>query len=218
MTARRGENTFKSNKNLRGIKMNRKRFYRLLILAVLTAVLSSVAFAQERASNKVNVKKRDDLTGVWLVNLDCGCGSPSSNGNAATLERLSQMQKANPVESARPVTLAPFNTVETFHADGTFAENSLIDYIQPQGTPGRGLWERNGNGEFNLTLYAVLIGSAANPEFQGTYRVRSRITTNELGDQFSGTGRVEIFDPSGNLVFSFDTPVQGRRAPLDPLQ
>ncbi len=199
--------------------MHRKSLYFALLLALSAALLTTTSLAQEKLGiTKAAAKKRNDLTGTWLVNLDCGCGSASPNANSAMIEKFSQLQKANTLERSEVATLAPFNTVETFHADGTFAENSLVDYIAPQGTPGRGLWERTGNGEFALTFYAVLIGSSTNPQFQGTYRVRSKLFTNEAGDQFSGTGRVEIFDPEGNLIFSFDAPVQGRRAPLEPLQ
>jgi hypothetical protein len=115
-------------------------------------------------------------------------------------------------------TQAPFTGVETFHSDGTVAEVSITDYIPPQATPGLGLWERTGEGEFALNFYGVVIGSTINPEFQGTYKVLSKLTTNNKGDEFNGPAKIEIFDPAGNLVVTLDATAQGRRAVLEPLQ
>src|SRR5205085_11577328 len=99
----------------------------------------------------------------------------------------------------------------------TFIATPFEDYIAPQATPGQGLWALTGNGEFALTFYGVLIGSVTDPQFQGTYKVRSKLTTNEAGDQFSGPFKIDVFDPSGNFLFSLDGTVQGRRAALEPL-
>ena len=186
--------------------MNIKRFSFSLIAAVFVAMLSTTTFAQDQ-----KISSRNDITGTWLVNVQLDAAT--ANINVDVIKKFPKPAQMLSGES----TQAPFTIVETFHSDGTFSENSLLDYLPPQSTPGLGVWERTGMREFASTLYAVIIGSSSNPEFQGTLRVRSKLTLNQRGDQFSGTGRAEIFDPDGNLVFSFDGPVEGRRAAVIPL-
>jgi hypothetical protein len=186
------------------------------VLALLTITFNQAAFAQKAG------KKRNDLTGTWLLNLQFDEPANLKAEDAAKAQRLTKSfshatTRAAELELVPQVnTLAPFTTIETFHSDGTFAENSLVDYFPPSTTPGRGAWERIGDGEFSLTLYGVLIGSTVDAEFQGMYRERVRIKTDATGDLFSGNATVEIYDPVGNFVFSFDGTFQGRRASLAP--
>ena len=197
--------------------MNIKRIYAALVLTVIAAFPISGSISQDALAGK-SEKKRNDLTGTWLVNVECDCGSASSaTGNYGLMSKIPQMNQMPSGDSTQTVSQAPFNTDETFHSDGTFAEDSLVDYIPPQGPPGRGLWAKTGEGEFAVTHYGVIVGAISDPQFQGTYRVRSKLTTNQTGDQFTSTGKIEIFDPSGNLVFSVDAPVTARRATLEPL-
>ena len=112
---------------------------------------------------------------------------------------------------------APFIALETFHSDGTFIETSLTDYLPPQGPPGQGVWEKTGSREFALTIYGVTVGNVSNPQFEGTYKVRSRLTLTNTGEEFSGPFKIDIFDPAGNLVTTLDGTAQGRRAKLEPL-
>jgi hypothetical protein len=195
------------------------------ILAIAISILTTNAFAQNsdtqrgedfRTDNNVVTqgatgKKRNDLTGTWLVNLQI------DESKTIIKEGISGKAFQLPQGVSGTNSLAPFSAVETFHTDGTFIENSFADYIAPQATPGQGLWALTGNGEFALTFYGVLIGSVTDPQFQGTYKVRSKLTTNEAGDQFSGPFKIDIFDPSGNFLASLDGTVQARRAVLESL-
>ena len=197
--------------------MNVKRIYAALVLTVIAAFPITGSIGQAALAGK-SEKKRNDLTGTWLVNVECDCGGASSaNGSYSLMSKFPQMNQTASADSTQTVSQAPFNTVETFHSDGTFAEDSLLDYIPPQGPPGRGLWAKTGEGEFSVTHYGVIVGAISDAQLQGTYRVRSKLATNQTGDQFSGIGKIEIFDPSGNLVFSVDAPVTARRATLEPL-
>lgn len=168
----------------------------LLILLVTTAA------AQESRLKETGT--RADITGTWLVNLNI-------NGGASPASSQTSQQPAG------AATQAPFIAVETFHADGTFIETSLIDYLPPQGPPGQGVWERTGSREFALTIYGVTIGDLTNPQFQGTYKVHSKLTLNRAGDKFSGPFTIEIFDPSGGLVTTLAGTAEGRRARVEPL-
>lgn len=195
------------------------------ILAIAVSILATNAFAQNsdtqrgenfRTDNNVITqgatgKKRNDLTGTWLVDVQI------NESKAGIKEGVSNKAFQLPQVVSSTTALAPFNALETFHSDGTFTENSFADYVAPQSTPGHGLWALTGNGEFALTFYGAFIGSVIDPQPQGTYKVRSKLTTNEAGDQFSGPFIIDIFDPSGNLVFSLDGTVQARRASLESL-
>ena len=199
--------------------MKTKKIYFAAALTLITALLTMTAIAQTIASRRkekdsvsIMAKKRNDLTGTWLVNVQVDEGAANIKPEIAS--KFSQMIQGQ----AGAITQAPFTGVEAFHSDGTFLELSLTDYIPPQATPGLGLWERTGEGEFAVNFYSVFIGSTVNPEFQGTYKVISKLTTNNKGDEFSGPAKIEIFDPAGNLVFTLDATAQGRRAVIEQLQ
>jgi hypothetical protein len=201
-----------------------KQLFLIFVLAMAFGLLPTIARAQTietqgeenlRKENNVvaqpPVKKRNDLTGVWLVNVQIN--EPPANIKAQLSGKTFQLPQT--LSSAN--SLAPFTAVETFHSDGTFIENSLADYLTPQTTPGHGLWLLTGNGEFTLTFYGVTIVSVTNPDFQGNFKLRSKLTTNEAGDQFTGPLKIDIFDVNGTLLFSLDGTVQGRRAVLESL-
>ena len=199
--------------------MKTKKIYFAAALTLVVAFLTITAIAQnmesyrkEKDSVSIMAKKRNDLTGAWLVNVQVS--GEAANIRPEIASKFAQMIQGQ----AAANTQAPFTGVEAFHSDGTVLELSLTDYIPPQATPGLGLWERTGEGEFAVNFYAVLIGSTVNPEFQGTYKVISKLTTNNKGDEFSGPAKIQIFDPAGNLVFTLDATAQGRRAVIEPLQ
>lgn len=188
--------------------MNFRKLFCALYAVALVISLSLSAAAQTTGNDP---KSRDavqvpDIAGVWLVNLNTNSGADAANA--------SQRQ---PVNFFGAKTQAPFIAVETFHADGTFIETSLTDFQQPAGTAGQGLWAKTGTREFALTFYGVTIGDVTNPQLQGTYRVRSKLTLSLTGDEFEGPFLIEIYDSSGTLVFTVEGTAQGRRARLDPL-
>lgn len=198
--------------------MNRKLFIATLLIAGLAMAIGSSA---QTPSGK-GAKKQAELTGTWLVNIHFNFGDAAANPAASKFLRVagahtpaSQPQAVAPVDTAP--TQAPFNTLFTFHSEGTFAENSQIDFAAPPGTPGRGLWEKLGDGEFSVTGYGVLIDGFDTAGFAGTYRERARLKLNGSADQFTGTAFVEIFDATGNFAFSFDGTYEGRRATLLPV-
>ncbi len=174
-----------------------------LALAISFVTGAAAQTSGEKEERQRTAEARADISGTWLVNLNLGGASATST------------QAAPQPATAR--TQAPFIAVEVFHADGTFTETSLTDFLPPQGPPGQGLWERVGQREFALTIYGVTVGDLTNPQFLGTYKVRSRLTLNRAGNEFSGPFTIEIYDPSGNLVSTFEGTAQGRRARVDPL-
>ena len=201
--------------------MSLKKLSSALLIAVVAAMLTTGATAQTTLGK--TAKKRNDLTGTWLVNIEFNFGADAAG--SASGSKFRRMARTIP-QASQPATLAqapvdaptqaPFNTLITFHSEGTFAENSQLDYAPPPGAPGRGAWERIGEGEFSATLYGILLNSFDNPELAGTYRERIRLKTNEAGDQFTGTTLVEVYDSAGNLILSFDGMCQGQRATVAP--
>jgi hypothetical protein len=187
--------------------MNVKRFKLGLMSGAMIIALAAAIMAQTTTESKSQLKtsgKKGDITGTWLVNLNV------NGGAAAAFSQTTESLSSAAVQ-------APFIALETFHSDGTFIETSLIDYIAPQGPPGQGVWEKTGSREFALTIYGVIIGTVTNPQFEGTYKVRSRLTLNNTGEEFSGPFKIEIFDPAGNSITTLDGTAQGRRAKLETL-
>lgn len=182
-----------------------KLFRALLAAAALSATLSLTAAAQTAGdvARPREAVTNPDISGTWLVNLQVNPGA-----NAAARQ---------PVNFFGARTQAPFTAVETFHPDGSFLETSLTDFSPPAGPPGQGVWAKTGTREFALTIYGVTVGDVTNPQFQGTYKVRSRLTLSLTGDEFEGPFTIEIYDPSGALAFTVEGATQGRRARLDPL-
>src|SRR2546423_12798509 len=175
-----------------------KRTCIVTILAALLAALPMSSFAQERepreqsaAAVKPAKRKLNDITGTWLFTL-----AISDAAAAADCPRAARRF----VRAA--ATQPSFDGMETFHEDGTFAENSLTDYLPPVGTPGRGEWVRTGDREFALTFYGVLFVSFDNPTVIGTYKVRSKFTLGASGTTFTAPAVIDIFDPAGNPLGS----------------
>jgi hypothetical protein len=179
----------------------------LIALVLVALPLSSLAQTRaESATVKPAKRKLNDITGTWLVTVAV---DEASAANLPAAARRFVRESAT--------TLAPFNGTETFHDDGTFAENSLADYLPPVGTPGRGEWTKTADHEFALTFYGVTFVSFSDPTVIGTYRVRSKIILDQSGLTFNAPALIDIFDPAGNPVVSIPATAQGRRATLEPL-
>ena len=179
------------------------------LIAFVMAALPLASLAQTRAESaavKPAKRKLNDITGTWLVTIAV---SDAATANLPAAARHFVRESAT--------TLVPFDGTETFHDDGTFAENTLTDYLAPVGTPGRGEWTKTADREFALTFYGVLFVSFSDPTVIGTYKLRSKITLDQSGLTFNATALIDIFDPAGNLSVSIPTTAQGRRAALELL-
>jgi hypothetical protein len=202
--------------------MNLKKQIIALFTVVVIAGLTIGSTAQTLSGKAA--KKRNDLTGTWLVNIEFNFGDAAAHSAAASKfgSRFMRMARTLPptAQAQTPAdtpTQAPFNTLITFHTDGTFTENSQLDYEPPPPTtPGHGVWEKIGEGEFSATLYGVVIDGLDTANFAGTYRERVRLNTDSAGDQLTGIAAIDVFDTEGNLAFSFTGTYQGRRAEILP--
>jgi hypothetical protein len=109
--------------------------------------------------------------------------------------------------------------VATFNSDGT-AQGSVqseVSTIPEFGvlTPTHGVWEYLGGRQFGLTLVGLIYDINTGADL-GTLKVRVLLTLNATGDQMSGTDKVEIFDPDGELVFTASGDVSYTRIKFEP--
>jgi hypothetical protein len=204
------ETTNSKIKNYSG-DMKVKKLYTLVIAALFLTVLNFAATAQTK---DIVAPQSFDVTGTWLFDLECNCEGIAAKGNLPMALNLPSLTKS----LTEPDTLAPFNAVGTFNSDGTFAENTFVEYLSPQTTAARGVWERVSSRQVAVTLYGIIIGSSSQPEFQGTYKVRWNLYANQRGDRLSGPYVVDIYAPDGSLLFSFGGTSEGRRARSERLQ
>jgi hypothetical protein len=95
--------------------------------------------------------------------------------------------------------------IETYNSDGTFTGSVQTEVsTNPELgvlTPGHGAWKYLGDRQYTATgvglLYDINTGA-----YMGYLKSRVMLTINEAGDHMSGTDKVEIYDPDGNLVFA----------------
>jgi len=96
--------------------------------------------------------------------------------------------------------------VATFNSDGT-AQNSVqgeVSTIPELGvlTPLHGVWMHLGGRQFGATFMGVLYDINTG-QLNGFVKVRVLLTLNVAGDEISGTDKVQILDPDGNVVDTF---------------
>jgi hypothetical protein len=90
-------------------------------------------------------------------------------------------------------------------------------------SPGYGQWVRTGNHEFAITFVGLEYGVDANTgallgtSTTGTYKVRANVSLADDAEEFTGPFKTEIFDLNGNLQFTVDGTVTGKRVVVEPL-
>ena len=66
---------------------------------------------------------------------------------------------------------------------------------------GQGVWKHLGGRQFAFTSVGIIydINTGA---YLGMLKARALLTLNKAGDKMTGTDKVEVFDPSNNVVFT----------------
>jgi hypothetical protein len=129
-----------------------------------------------------------NLTGAWNVTIDFGGVIPTCSAPAVN------------------------------NRDGGIVSNACT----ANESPGYGQWVRTGNGEFALTFVGLEYGVDENTgavlgtSTIGKYKVRANINLGNDGQEFSGPFKTEIFDLDGNLQFTVDGTVTGKRIVVEP--
>jgi hypothetical protein len=95
----------------------------------------------------------------------------------------------------------PFSSVVTLHTDGTL-EESVQPSTNPLVSDAHGVWTRIGNRTFAITV--VYLRANAAGVFQGVTKVRAIFTLDPALNTGTGRFHADAFDPSGNLLFSFE--------------
>ncbi len=93
---------------------------------------------------------------------------------------------------------APSKALHIYTVDGGI----VVVTNQPptSGTVAFGEWVRTGDREFDQTFVRFIFDAQGN--FAGTAKIREHVKLNETLDRLTALGKLEIFDPAGNLVRS----------------
>jgi hypothetical protein len=109
--------------------------------------------------------------------------------------------------------------VASFTSDGIAIGSSEGDVSLapdfPTNTPQHGAWKYVGGQQFAVTLAAILY-DVPTAESRGLIKIHLLVTLNKAADQFSGTARVEIFDPESNLVDTLSFGLHATRIDVEP--
>jgi len=105
-----------------------------------------------------------------------------------------------------------FYAVHTFHAGGTFTENSSLLPGLNEG-PAQGSWKRDGS-QYKLTFQ--LFSFDAKKQYNGYIRVRCTIRLTQQ-DRFEADSTVDLIDKEGKVELAIaQSPFQGVRLKIDP--
>jgi len=106
----------------------------------------------------------------------------------------------------------------TFNSDGGLVTNDDLqvgpNFVE-HFTIAQGNWIRTGN----RSVAATTVGQRFNLEgsFVGTFKVRMNLELNPLANEWSGTARVDIALPSGQVIFTSDAGFEATRLAVEPL-
>ena len=140
-------------------------------------------------------------------------GTQSSRGDGLAAAKKSRTVTGSWRVNAMPAPEAgvlPLMSLATFTRDG-----GIVDSSMPGQSSGHGQWVKTGNEEFAVTFIHLLFDVTG--QFTGTVKVRASLTVDGEGNELSGPFKTDIFDASGNPLFSFEGTVHGTRISVEPL-
>ncbi|HET9529046.1 MAG TPA: hypothetical protein VFQ92_01745 [Blastocatellia bacterium] len=122
---------------------------------------------------------------------------------------------SDPPPPGAPPPPPPFDELITFTSNGGLVETNTV-FRPSEATPGHGSWQFAANRTYNLTFIKFLFDGQG--QFNGHLKVRGQIRLENNGNEWSGTGVVDFFDPAGNFLFSAGTVrVEATRLPVEPI-
>lgn len=140
-------------------------------------------------------------------------GTQSSKGDGLAAAKKSRTVTGSWIVNAMPAPEAgvpPLMSLATITRDG-----GIVNSPMPGQGTGPGQWVKTGSEEFAVTFIHLLYD--VNGQFTGTVKVRASLTVDGEGNEFSGPFKTDIFDASGNPLFSFEGTVHGTRISVEPL-
>ena len=189
-------------------------FFSVLSLAVNTMQVS----AQTRGEAITELKRRlqERLANDNRAPRKEKAAEGEAQPSPATTEANTAWQEENFQDNADPRKTAIVGSwlgtsgegnklINSFTSDGviTGSVQSEVSTIPELGvlTPAHGVWKYLGGRRFGITAIGILYDINTG-DLLGYLKAQPVLTINRAGDEMSGTDKVEILDPDGNVVFS----------------
>jgi len=155
------------------------------------------------------------LTPVQTVRAENGRREDSDRGaNPDALLGTWIVQVSIDPATVPPGSLLNFTELDTYDAGGGFVESNSGPGAG--GPAGQGNWVRTGDRQFALTQ--LRLGFDADNHYTGINKIRSSLTLNQRGDEFTGIYQVDIILPNGTILpFHPAATSHGTRVAIEPL-
>jgi hypothetical protein len=98
-----------------------------------------------------------------------------------------------------------------WHGDGTEIMNSTR--VPATGDFCMGVWKKNGKSGYELNHFGLSFDPSGT--FVGPAQIHENITLNKKADQYSGTFKIDQYDPSGNLLVEIVGQIAATRVTVD---
>jgi len=103
------------------------------------------------------------------------------------------------------------NPFVEWHGDGTELMNSTR--VPQTGSYCMGVWHKTGNLSYELNHFGLSFDTSNN--FVGPAQIHEDVTLNKKADQYTGTFKIDQYDPSGNVLVELLGQVTGDRITVD---
>ena len=107
-----------------------------------------------------------------------------------------------------PGALPPSQALHTFSNGGSFLESNNV-FPPSQQTLGHGSWAHEGGNKFTMTFIKFLFDPQG--QFVGTAKVTEKIKLDPNGNEYTGKGKFEIYDPAGTLIVTGEATTHATR-------
>lgn len=213
--------------------MDTKRIFRALMITGTMIISTTIVEAQR--INREGLHKLSQRGGVSpAVLVQAPAIERTAIESAAAMREVSQSGLINVAAQSKKASAIvgswldsvtvndgpTFKSLSTYTEDGAWIFNDQGSVITDPTFPhvfsaGQGVWVHQGGRTFSQTALQFL--SDLSGDLLGINRVRQTLTLNESGDAYSLIWKSEFSDPDGNLVFSAEGTIEGRRIKAEPL-
>ncbi len=131
----------------------------------------------------------------------------SQAAEQGSLHDIHERRKKTIVGSWLGTTGGGNKIIQSFTSDG-IAFNSVQGEVSTNPevggvlTPVHGVWQHLGGRQFGVTAMGIFYDINTG-HLNGFLKAQPVLTLNEAGDEMSGTDKVQILDPDGNVVLTF---------------
>jgi hypothetical protein len=181
-----------------------------ILLALIVAAAMAVATTSARAQSAERSIVEEQATEEQAVH---------SRGLLDILARRKKAVAGSWLITAVVPGAPPFKALLTLTEDGNAVSAGQGDVRVPAPaifSAYHGTWKHLGGRTFTFTILSIMY-SPTTGEFAGLFKVRQTLTLGDSEDEWSGPGKLEIFDPAGNSVFALEGTAQAQRIKVEPL-